>query len=96
LACWGTDWPVNDTIKYAKETVGLAISLPKQVIGEEVQDAANYLYTIQGEGMQSFTYYINFTSRKETFGYDTPEKWFTYVSEWKKELQNPLRIEIKK
>ena len=24
IACWGTDWPVNDTIKYAKETVGLA------------------------------------------------------------------------
>lgn len=27
VACWGTDWPVNDTIKYAKETVGLATSI---------------------------------------------------------------------
>lgn len=96
LACWGTDWPVNDTIKYAKETVGLAISLPENVIGEEKNDRVNYLYTIQGEGLQSFTYHISFTSRKETFGYDTPEKWFAHVNEWKKELQHPLVIEIKK
>ena len=29
LASWGTDWPVNDTVKYAKETVGLAVFIPK-------------------------------------------------------------------
>lgn len=96
VACWGTDWPVNDTVKYAKETVGLAISLPENVIGEEKNDKANYLYTVQGKGLQTFTYHINFTSRKETFGYETPEKWFAYVAEWKKELQQPLHIEIKK
>ncbi|MDR1274183.1 MAG: DUF4861 domain-containing protein, partial [Odoribacteraceae bacterium] len=28
IACWGTDWPVNDTVKYAKETVGLATCVP--------------------------------------------------------------------
>lgn len=96
VACWGTDWPVNDTVKYAKETVGLAISLPENVIGEQKNDPANYLYTVKGKGLQTFTYHINFTSRKETFGYDTPEKWFAYVSEWKKSLQQPLVIEIKK
>jgi hypothetical protein len=51
---------------------------------------------VKGTGLQTFTYHINFTSRKETFGYDTPEKWFAYVSEWKKSLQQPLVIEIKK
>ena len=25
LASWGTDWPVNDSVKYAKETVGLGV-----------------------------------------------------------------------
>lgn len=96
VACWGTDWPVNDTIKYAKETVGLAISLPENVIGDEKNDRANYLYTVKGKGLQTFKYHVNFTSRKETFGYDTPKKWFAYVSEWKKELQQPLIFEIKK
>ena len=31
IACWGTDWPVNDTIKYAKETVGLATTYRKNM-----------------------------------------------------------------
>ena len=34
VACWGTDWPVNDTVKYAKETVGVATCLPSDLIKE--------------------------------------------------------------
>ncbi|MBQ7530239.1 MAG: DUF4861 family protein [Paludibacteraceae bacterium] len=43
LASWGTDWPVNDTVKYAKETVGLAVFIPKEYAGELVQDKSNNL-----------------------------------------------------
>lgn len=62
VACWGTDWPVNDTVKYAKETVGVATCLPSDLIKNETQDAANYLYVIGAEGRSSFTYHITFTS----------------------------------
>ena len=34
LASWGTDWPVNDTIKYPKETLGIAVSVPFPYSGE--------------------------------------------------------------
>lgn len=95
VACWGTDWPVNDTIKYAKETVGLATCLPQPLIKEKAEDGVNYLYTLQAKGMSSFTYSISFTSRKETFGYATPEEWFAYVRRWKEELQHPVDITIK-
>jgi len=95
VACWGTDWPVNDTIKYAKETVGLATCLPQNIIQKKAEDGANYLYTLQAKGKPSFTYHINFTSMKETFGYKTPEEWFAYVRRWKQELQNPVQITIK-
>ncbi len=94
LACWGTDWPVNDTIKYAKETVGLALSLPQDIVIEEKADGTNYLYTISAEGQKSFTYYINFTSMKETFGYKTPEEWFAYIKKWNEELKQPIEIQI--
>lgn len=43
LASWGTDWPVNDTVKYSKETVGLAVFIPKEYAGELVQDKSNNL-----------------------------------------------------
>ena len=30
VGSWGTDWPVNDTVKYAKETVGLGTCIPQR------------------------------------------------------------------
>lgn len=92
IACWGTDWPVNDTIKYAKETVGLATCLPAELIKEETSDPENYLYTLQTKGCSSFTYHITFTSMKETFGYKSKDDWFAFVQEWKKELSQPLIV----
>ena len=41
LASWGTDWPVNDSAKYAKETVGLGVFIPKAFAGECVHDKQN-------------------------------------------------------
>ena len=95
IACWGTDWPVNDTIKYAKETVGLATCIPQKFVKSEVKDKENYLYTVAADGKKSFNYNIVFTSMKETFGYKTKEAWFAYVQEWKKELAHPCKVTIK-
>ena len=43
LASWGTDWPVNDSAKYAKETVGLAVFIPHPYAGTPVHDKQNNL-----------------------------------------------------
>lgn len=95
IACWGTDWPVNDTVKYAKETVGLATYIPQKYVKQEVKDKQNYLYTICAKGEKGFLHHISFTSMKETFGYKTPKAWFEYVQQWKEELEHPLIINIK-
>ena len=92
VACWGTDWPVNDTVKYAKETVGLATCLPREILRSEIYDKVNYLYQIGAEGKSGFKYYITFTSMKETFGYKTPEAWFDFAKKWKEYLSYPCKI----
>lgn len=94
IACWGTDWPVNDTVKYAKETVGLATCIPQKYVIEETQDKVNYLYTLGAKGEKSFSYHITFTSMKETFGIKSKEAWFEFVQEWKRELEHPCSITI--
>jgi hypothetical protein len=94
IACWGTDWPVNDTVKYAKETVGLAVALPPELIRSEISDGVNFLYQISAEGRQGFTYHITFTSLKETFGYKTPASWFAHAAEWKDCLQHPATVTV--
>lgn len=96
VASWGTDWPVNDTVKYKKETVGLATYIPKKYVVKETSDKENFLYTISASGKSSFRYYTSFTSCKETFGYPDKEKWFAYVQEWKKALEQPVKITVVK
>ena len=96
VASWGTDWPVNDTVKYKKETVGLATYIPKKYVVKETSDKENFLYTISAPGQSSFRYYTSFTSCKETFGYPDKEKWFAYVQEWKKALEQPVKITVVK
>ena len=53
LASFGTDWPVNDSVKYAKETVGLAVFVPKEFAGEIVQDKSNLLCLLHLTGTKS-------------------------------------------
>ena len=52
LASWGTDWPVNDTVKYAKETVGLAVFIPNEYAGELVHDQSNKLCLLRLSGSE--------------------------------------------
>ena len=96
VGCWGTHWPVNDTVKYAKETVGLGAYLPQKYIVSEINDKVNYLYQVHAPKQTVMTYYITFTSMKETFGYKTPEAWFEHLQTWKTALDRPCTIKIKK
>lgn len=91
---WGKHWPVTDTVKYAKETIGIATYIPRKYVLQEVKDADNYLYTLSAPGQTGFHHYTMFTSRKETFGYSTAEEWFAYLQEWKDELEHPVEINI--
>lgn len=93
VASWGTDWPVNDTVKYKKETVGLATYIPKKYVVKETSDKENFLYTISVPGKSSFRYYTSFTSCKETFGYPDKEKWFAYVQEWKRRWNSRSKLQ---
>ncbi len=95
IGSWGRHWPVTDTVKYAKETIGIATYIPQKYVRKEVKDKDNFLYTVSAPGSQYFHYYTMFTSRKETFGYPTPETWFAYMQEWKEELEHPVTVKIK-
>lgn len=96
VGSWGRHWPVNDTVKYAKETVGIATYIPQKYVRKEVKDKDNFLYTLSAPGTDRFHHYTMFTSCKETFGYPTSEAWFAYMREWKEELQHPVQIRIER
>lgn len=94
VGSWGRHWPVTDTVKYAKETIGIATYIPREYVRQEVEDKDNFLYTIAAPGKGGFHHYTMFTSRKETFGYATPEAWFSYIEAWKEELEHPVEVKL--
>ena len=99
LASWGTDWPVNDSAKYAKETVGLAVFIPKQYAGSLVHDKQNNLCLLNLTGkvgrsakrseMATCHFYLTCCgATKENHPVaTTAEDWFAYLRKWAKNLR---------
>ena len=94
-ACWGTDYPSTDTVKWNRETVGLAVLIPQQnIVSEEPANKDNYAFVLKVNGRQ-MSYKVTYTSANETFGYHTAKEWFDYLKAWCKEVEKPFKVEIK-
>ena len=96
LASWGTDWPVNDSAKFAKETVGIAVFIPKAYAGEPVQDKSNKLCLLKQaavssqpkEGYRAHFYLTCCGATKEKHPVaTTATEWFAYLRRWAKRLK---------
>jgi len=87
LASWGTDWPVNDSAKYAKETVGLGVFIPKEYAGELVHDKQNNLCLFKKRTKLHF-YLTCVGATKENHPVaTTAEEWLAYLRKWAKGLK---------
>lgn len=94
-ACWGTDYPSTDTVKWKRETVGLAICIPERhIASEEPANKDNYAYVVKTEGSH-MSYKISYTSANEEFGYHSAREWFDYLKAWKRELEQPIKVETR-
>ena len=93
LASWGTDWPVNDSVKYAKETVGLGVFIPKEFAGECVHDKQNnmcllHLTAKRSEMCRAHFYLTCCGATKENHPVATSaEEWYAYLRRWAKGLK---------
>ena len=86
LASWGTDFPVNDTIKYAKETVGLGMFIPKEYAGEVVQDKQNLLCLLKGTTPHFYLTACGATKENHPVATNATE-WLIYLRRWAAKLQ---------
>ena len=96
-ACWGTDYPSTDTVKWSRETVGLAILLQQQDIVKEIpatpsaEQGGNYTFVVAPRGQQMH-YHVAYCSANETFGFHSAGEWFEWLRQWRKEVENPIII----
>ena len=93
-ACWGTDYPSTDTVKWSRETVGLAVLVPRQnIVSEEPANKDNYTYVLKVNG-RHMSYKVSYTSANESFGYHSAQEWFDYLKAWCKEVEQPVAVQI--
>ena len=94
-ACWGTDYPSTDTVKWSRETVGLAVWIPQRhIASEEPANKDNYAFVVKADGNR-LSYKITYTSANEEFGYHSAREWFDYLKAWKRELEQPIKVETR-
>lgn len=95
---WGGNWPngAKDSIAgNPKIVVGLAVNVPeKYVISEPANQKDQFLYTLGMKGSDRLTYNMAFTCDKETFGFKDAKEWFAWMKQWKKELENPVKVTV--
>lgn len=93
-ACWGTDYPSTDTLKWKRETVGLAVCVPqKNIVSEEPANKDNYAYVVKVDG-KAMAYKVTYCSANEDFGYHSAKEWFDYLKSWKREVEKPVSIVV--
>ena len=93
-ACWGTDYPSTDTLKWKRETVGLAVYVPREnIVSEEPANKDNYAYVLKVNGNR-MAYKVTYTSANESFGYHSAKEWFNYLKQWKKEVEQPVKVTV--
>lgn len=85
VASWGTAFPVNDSIKYGKETVGLAVYVPEIDYHSKISDPRNNLVALQ-PGYR-IRYYLMVVSQKENNApCKTDKEFWAYCKEWAEAL----------
>ena len=94
--CWGSAYAVSgkDTLTHSRETVGLGIRIPRRhIVSEEIANEVNYGYVVNTK-TDKLHYDIVYCSDKEDFGFHSANEWFAYLKKWKKELEDPISIQI--
>ena len=94
-ACWGTDWPSTDTLKWNRETVGLAVLIPvRHIVSEEIANKDNYAFVVKADG-RHLSYKVCCCSANEEFGFHSAKEWFQWLGQWRKEADSPVTVSIR-
>ena len=93
--CYGTDWPTGkDDGVHQLETVGLGICIPEKYVQEErPADEKEYTTVVRPVGNR-LDYKIACTSKKEDFGFKDGKDWFKWLTNWKRQIQTPVKVTI--
>ena len=88
VGSWGTDFPVTDTIKYEKQTVGLGVYVPHPYAKKQVVEGLNNLILMPYKKGKTLRFYFTAATRKEEKNpFTSSEQFFAYLRNWGEALE---------
>lgn len=85
---WGTDYPVTDTIKYEKQTVGLGVFVPQPYATKQVVQGLNNLVLMPYKKGETLRFYLTAAALKEEKKpFTSAEQFFAYLKNWSAALK---------
>lgn len=64
IAAFGRDFPENDTLKWERERVGLAVAVPQKQIASQIDDKTSYLFQLAPDARGRIDYVFEMLWRK--------------------------------
>ena len=64
IAAFGRDFPENDTVKWERERVGLAVAVPQRQIASQTDDRTSYLFQLTPDARGRIDYVFEMIWRK--------------------------------
>lgn len=64
IAAFGRDFPENDTVKWERESVGLALAVPQKQIASQIEDKTSYLFQLRPDARGRIDYVFEMLWRK--------------------------------
>lgn len=88
MGSWGTDFPVTDTLKYEKQTVGLGVYVPLKYVNNQLAEGANNLILIPYKKAEVLRFYLTAAARKEEKKpFTSSDSFFAYLKKWVSNLE---------
>ena len=93
--CYGSDWPTGkDDGKHKLETVGLGIYVPQSaLVSQEPANKDCYTQVVKPSG-KKLSYKLAYTSANETYGFKGEKEWYQWLKEWKKQIEEPVKVSV--
>ena len=92
VGSWGTDFPVTDTVKYEKQTVGLGVYVPLKHVNNQLREGANNLILMpykKGDVLRF--HFIAVAKKEEKESFSNEKQFFNYLKTWALSME-PINI----
>lgn len=92
---WGSNLP-DKNLPEVTDTLGLGIYVRAPYLAKTLEDDVNYLTLLKTDSKGNIHYKFTSAALRDETSPRTADEWFAYLREWKKMLDNPVKITVKK